>query len=59
MTPFPAEASCRARGVVPAAGVGGEALDQARQEAGLTRGPPYRRHFELGGIWRPLEVEAF
>jgi hypothetical protein len=37
----------------------GEALDRARQAAGLTHGELYLRYFELGGMSSPLEVEAF
>ena len=38
---------------------GGEALDQARQAAGLSHGDLYLRYFELGGMSSALEVEAF
>jgi hypothetical protein len=37
----------------------GEALDHARQDAGLSHGELFLRYFELGGMASPLQVEAF
>ena len=39
--------------------IGDQALDDARQAAGLTHGELYLRYFELGGMSNALEVEAF
>jgi hypothetical protein len=36
-----------------------DALELARQDAGLSRGDLYLRYFELGGMSSPLELEAF
>ena len=36
-----------------------DALDQARQEAGLSHGDLWLRYFGLGGMRTPLELEAY